>query len=250
MVAIYGSIKLADIARDKQDEGISHVMPGEVNILLMGGDRYLTANILNFRSLVSVGTGAVHFSDQAQLQVQAAVINPYYEDNYYQAAASLPWEGHVEEAQLILGLARKARFLDPWPSFFEAFNEFHFNQNGFRAAELSLISAERSEENNKALFKDLAAKWMSSTSNHKLALGMVFELEKNSKSAATKYRLRQRITRLEIMIFLEEAIARFEGVPKDLDDLVEAKIIDAVPKDPFGRKYSLSAGRVVISEER
>ena len=253
LVAVYTSSKVATLARAPVNEGISHVMPGEINVLLMAGDRYLAANLLVFRSIVSIGEGSVHFQDKAQIQIQAAVLNARHEDNYYQAAASLPWNGFVEPAQYILANAREARTLDPWPSFFEGFNEYYFNKNNLRAAEIILVSAKRSTGNDRLLFNDLAAKWVSAGVNYQLALGMVEELQKNTKSAVTKKRLANRVMRLKNLLYLQAAVDSFlqrSNQPAvTLDDLVNSGDIPNIPSDPWGKIYTVSNGIVVVEVE-
>jgi hypothetical protein len=251
-LALYLSLKLVSLPRTATDEGISHVMPGQVNVLLMAGDRYLAANLLYLRSIISVGKGATHFKARAELQVQAAIFNPRHEDNYYQTAASLPWEGFVEQGQFILGQARNSRSRDPWPSFYEGFSEYYFIENYERAAELLLVSAERSTGNNSALFKDIAAKWMSEGSSYTLALAMVQDLQENTKSELTKNQLGLRILRLKNLIALELAVTKFNQSESQnlvgLSQLVESNYIDAIPIDPFGNKflYVLVNGKVKV----
>ena len=85
-----------------------------------------------FKTVVSVGDSVEYFKDKAMLHVQSATLNPLGEDNYYQATASLPWEGLVEETQFVLNAASEARKKDPWPAFFQGFNEYYFKENAIR----------------------------------------------------------------------------------------------------------------------
>ena len=90
-LAVYASHSIKALARAPIDQGISHVMPAPVSLLMAGGDRFLAADLTMFRVIISVGEGPVHFKDRAALQMQIAIFNAFFEDNYYQASASLPW---------------------------------------------------------------------------------------------------------------------------------------------------------------
>jgi hypothetical protein len=244
VLAVLSSMQLSVLTRAPADEGISHVMPGVVNVFMGLGDRYLAANLLVINSIVSMGEGDIHFKDKSQLQLQAVYLNGYNEDNYYQASASLPWNGFVDEGQQILRQARKVRYFDPWPAFYEGFSEFYFYKNYTRAAELSLIAADRSVGSNRRLFKDLAANWLTSGANYKLALTMVIELERNTKSVATKKRLNGRKQRLTNLIMLEELVSEYNRQlsrwPTSLSSLVEIGLLEKIPRDPWGWQYVLT----------
>lgn len=244
ILAFLSSAQLSTFARAPVDEGISHVMPGVVNVFMGLGDRYLASNLLVIKSIISVGEGDIHFKDKAQLHKQAVYLNGYNEDNYYQASASLPWNGFVDEGQVVLRQARKVRSFDPWPAFYEGFSEFYFYKNYLRAAELSSIAANRSEGKDRQLFKDLAAKWLTSSANYKLALTLVTELERNTKSMATKKRLNYRKQRLSNLIMLEELVSeynsQFASWPINLSSLVEKGLLEEIPIDPWRWQYGLT----------
>jgi hypothetical protein len=243
-LALLSSVKLSAIARAPADEGISYIMPGVVNVFMGLGDRYLAANLLVIKSIISIGQGEIHFKDKAQLHLQAIYLNGYNEDNYYQASASLPWNGFVDEGQQILKQARKVRDFDPWPAFYEGFSEFYFYKNYTRAADLSLVAADRSAGNNRQLFKDLAAKWLTSSANYNLALTLVTELEQNTKSMATKQRLNGRKQRLKNLIMLEELVVEYNRLftswPINLSSLLEKGLLEEIPIDPWGWQYMLT----------
>lgn len=252
VVAVYSSSSIKDLSRIAENESISHVMPAPINLILAGGDRYLAADLIMFRVIISVGEGVVHFKDRAELQLQAAVFNAFLEDNYYQASASLPWEGFVKEGQFVLQRASDARVDDPWPSFFNGFSEYYFLQNFSAAAEHVLVSAERSSGTNRRLFKDVAAKWLSKGENYQLALGMVTELEKNTKSPATKKLLQRRALRLQNLILLEQTMKiydkKYNKKLQFIESLLLKNLISSVPIDPWGAEYIIEFGRIVVKD--
>jgi hypothetical protein len=114
------------------------------------------------------------------------------------------------------------------------------------------VSAKRSIGANKALFKDVAAKWASKGEDYRLALVMVGELEKNTKSAVTRARLKKRLQRLQNLIMLEDTAAKYQSQynkkPRDINSLVEMGMISSIPIDPWGAEYIFSSGRISVKE--
>jgi hypothetical protein len=252
LLSVYASHQLSGQPRLASDDGVSSVMPGEINLLLALGDKYLATNILVVRSIVSVGNDSSYYHDQSMLLAQAAALNSFHEDGFYQAAAALPWHGFVENAQLILKSARQARYFDPWPAFFEGFNEYYFNKDTIKASRLMLIGADRSTGSNKRSFEELAHKWSEQPPNYKLALSMAIELKNTTKSAKAKLQLQRRITRLENLTELSQAVdnyfIKYGNKPKDLTTLVEAGFVEQIAEDPLGEEYRLLDGKVMVGD--
>ncbi|MCB1942779.1 MAG: hypothetical protein KDI53_12195, partial [Candidatus Accumulibacter sp.] len=106
-------------------------MPRFVQVLMAAGDRYLAANLDVFRALVvsAARMAADNYRILSIVQSDAGWLNPAHEDNYYLAAAILPWAGEISATQYILRMATEARPFDSGPPFFYAFNEMHFLKN-------------------------------------------------------------------------------------------------------------------------
>jgi hypothetical protein len=84
-------------------------LPRFAQVLMAGGDRYLAANLAGFRVLVA-DTGrmdARRLCGAGRLQRDIAWFNPAHEDNYYIAAAILPWNGQLDAAQYVLRRLRR-----------------------------------------------------------------------------------------------------------------------------------------------
>ncbi len=154
---------LQSLPRAQEDDHLRVVMPGYIEVLLAGGDRHLAANIGVFRAMMIGGDvkDELTYEVQAKVQRQVAILNPRQEDNSYVAAAILPWWGQVADAQFILDRATKSRDWDFMPPFYQGFNEYYFNKNYERAAELVQLSASRTDGVNRESFKAVAAKWIS-----------------------------------------------------------------------------------------
>ena len=126
------------LPRQEIDEEMTVVLPRGVQLAMSGGDRYLAANAATIRIMVSSLQKMTpeRYKVQARIQSDAAWFNPANEDNYYQAAAFLPWNGQVAASQDILARAVAARPFDIYPAFFNAFNTFYFEKRPLEAAAL------------------------------------------------------------------------------------------------------------------
>jgi hypothetical protein len=121
----YSGLRLHDYDRlDQRLEVLRVRLPLLVQLLYSGGDPYLATNLNVFRSILvdASVTEQETYRIQGQLQADAASFNPRHEDNYYIAAAILPWNGQVEAGQEVLLKAAQSRQWDMWPAFYYAFN--------------------------------------------------------------------------------------------------------------------------------
>ena len=118
-------------------------LPLFVQVFMFGGDRYLAANVAGIRALV-VETGKMspdEFAILGRVQEDVSWLNPGHEDNYYTAAAILPWNGQLDAAQRILVRATEARFYDYQPAFYYAFHLLHYQRDAVGASDWLLKAA-------------------------------------------------------------------------------------------------------------
>jgi hypothetical protein len=89
-------------------------LPLFVQVAMAGGDRFLAANIAAIRALWvdNFKMQREEFKVLAKVQEDVSWLNPGHEDNYYIAAAILPWNGELDAAQRILARATMARRFD------------------------------------------------------------------------------------------------------------------------------------------
>ncbi|MBE2260231.1 MAG: hypothetical protein IAE88_15325 [Rhodobacteraceae bacterium] len=224
-------------------------LPRFAQVLMAGGDRYLAANLAGFRVLVAdTGRmGADDYAVQAKLQRDIAWFNPAHEDNYYIAAAILPWNGEVDAAQYILRKASDARIFDWYPLFHYGFIFYHFRQDPATGAQWLLkgIPRVRDQQDQWAL-QNAAALWIEKGYQTASAAGLVDAMAANSPPGAFRNYLKMRAARLQDLATLQDAVQRFrERFGKDvqkLDDLVSSGLIAEIPADPLGFGYRLDAG--------
>jgi len=220
---------------------MSVALPKFVQVLLAGGDRYLAANITVFRALIS--DTQVHdkgrFATQAKLQGDAAWFNPGHEDNYYLAAASLPWNGFVDESQQILASATEGRPFDMLPPFFYAFNEYYFRHDPIAGVRwLKIAEKNAQSQQQKIGLQRTAANWMTKEKNREFGLKLLSAMAEQSKTSALKQHILLRKKQLESMMLIDQAsqayASRYKRWPDNIETLVKSGMLNAVPLNPFG----------------
>jgi len=229
-------------------------LPLFVQVLMTAGDRNLAANIAAIRALVvnNFKMKPEEFAILAKVQDDVSWLNPGHEDNYYIAAAILPWQGEVDPAQRILARATKARRYDYQPAFFYAFNLLHFKGDAAGASAWMREAAEfLPEGNNRLHMQNLAAIWLDRVQDVDLAIGVVEAMARETKRRDFQDYLERRVTRLRTLKVLRSAQAsyqeRFNRPLVAVQDLVNAGIITELPQDPFGFGFDIDrSGRVAL----
>lgn len=243
------SWKAQHLTTRKVDE-MSVAMPAIVQLGFAMGDRYLAANMGVFRSQ-TIGTQEFQtdtYAALAKVQLVTAQLNPKHEDNYYTAAAILPWNGQLDIAQTILGYAVVAREKDPLPPFFRGFDKYHFLHDYVGAGQDLLLAADRSESTNAVALRSIASHWIERGYEPAQARNMILAMAKNTNNARLANLLNARAARLEGLIALQVAAKKMQEKmsrpPEKLEELVQFEFISALPQDPFGLGYELDVNGV------
>lgn len=250
LAGFFANVNAAKIKPLPEPDELSVALPIVVQMLLAGGDKYLAANLGVFRAVFS----GVHrlrpetYKALAYIQRDVAILNPYHEDNYYLAAAILPWNGEVESAQFVLSKATEVRLTDDMPPFFLAFNQMHFLGDFVSAARILELAAERSVMNRDMLI-NLASVWYSKGEDPRLAIGITRQLAERAKNLGLKNHLLERAQRLESRLSLQQAVEKYKEkqgqLPTTFSELLSGGVLDSMPNDPWGRGFSLRADGVV-----
>lgn len=230
-------------------------LPPLVQVVMAAGDRYLAANLATWRALVATtgklqpGQAAV----QGMVQRDAAWMNPAHEDNYYVAAAILPWNGRLADAQYVLGRAMKARSKDMWPGFYFAFDVYFFEKDAQRAAQILMEQAAKAEtERNRLTMQSIAARWAQKGVNSEETAAFLRTLAEQSNHAAFRHYLLSSAERVENVLQLQAALDRYRerthAMPVDIDALAAEFEGVALPNDPLGGSYEIKDGKVVASD--
>lgn len=216
-------------------------LPRFVQVLMTGGDRFLAANIAAWRSLVASTEKmrSDNFRIQGRLQADASWFNPAHEDNYYVAAAILPWYGELEAAQYVLRRAGEGRPFDWQPWFYYGFNIYHFQRDPVTAADWLRRAVRQARlEDDAYVLENIAVSWYEKGYKPEVALKVVETMASSARSGGFKNYLALRAERLRMLMALQDAATRYlqrQGRPiRQLADLVDAGLIARLPVDPLG----------------
>ncbi|MBA1262396.1 hypothetical protein G7020_05835 [Pseudomonas stutzeri] len=229
------------------------VIAAPILLVLYGSDRFLAANLETMRlAATGVDWGQADTSYLVRAQQEVAELNPCHEDNYYLANGLLTWGGADREGTEVLRRAMQCRFWDELPAFFYGFNQAFFNKDITEASRALELAAQRAT-GNAAGFRKLAVMLQAeSFADEKLALDY---LTQQRDAAQNDPKLQQlldkRVIRLQDLIDLREAQRRFEpehGPLANLEQLVEAGIINTLPIDPLRLGYELRDGHIELKK--
>jgi hypothetical protein len=249
-LAVYAALIPALYARPRPPVSpeMEVALPRFVQVLMAAGDRYLAANLAGFRALV-VSTEAMSAENYRILgivQSDAAWLNPAHEDNYYLAAALLPWAGEVAAAQYVLRRATDARPFDTGPPFFYGFNELHFLKRPAEGAKWLLIAASHADNDmDQIQLQQMAALWVSKGEDIEFSIRLHRAMARGNALHGFARFLERRANRLENLLMLDRAIARYDELtgkpPTRLQQLVDSSIVPAIPPILLRCEYVIDA---------
>lgn len=246
--------QLDRVHKPTPDPEMEIALPKFAQLILAVGDPYLAANFGSIRALVSdtQRMDRESFHILAQVQKDVAWLNPAHEDNYYTAAAILPWNGEVGAAQDVLRRAVNARPFDAWPAFYYAFNLYYFKHDAVSAAQWLRASAARTNDESENLaLNDIAARWIRNSADRKTAIAMLTAMAKAARSGGFAAYLRKHVVRLQNQQMIEDAVRIYKErkgmAPNSLDDLLREALLErAQLQDPFGATYRIDDKGMVI----
>lgn len=223
-------------------------LPIPAQVVMAVGDRYLAANLDGFRVLVA-DTARMRAEDyriEAELQKDISWLNPAHEDNYYIAAAILPWGGQLEAAQYVLKRAADARPFDWQPLFYYGFNLYHFYKDPVRGAEALLAGVPRARDRqDQWALQNVAARWIEKGYRLGEAAGRVEAMAQAAPPGGFRKYLSLRASRLRDLDRLRKLAERYQQERgrklSRLDELVEAGMIGGIPVDPLGVGFAVDA---------
>ncbi|MBK8762926.1 MAG: hypothetical protein IPM03_21485 [Sulfuritalea sp.] len=243
---IFGSLyalatqRLAPVLRVAAAPELLVTLPRFAQVIMATGDRFLAANLLGFRVLIA-STDRMQRADfvvQAQLQRDAAWLNPAHEDNYYIAASILPWNGEVAAAQYVLKRAMDARQFDWSPLFQYGFLFYHFRRDPAEGAKWLLAAADRATAvQDQWALQNVAAHWIEKGYETRVAANLVESMAQTAPSGNFRNYLHIRATRLGHLAHLRELSEEYHRVKgqklKHLDELVTSGLLPSLPSDPL-----------------
>lgn len=186
-----------------------------------------------------------------QLVENITLLDPRFQDPYYLAQAVV-WESDAARLKKINRLLEKAvhyRTWDGWMPFMLGFNHFYFMRDYLGAARYLEISSQRPGV--PKLAAGLAARMYQKTGRTLSALIFLQEMLKRVDDPEGAKNLKLRFDALKSLYILERAVAAFlehEGrYPRRLEELVEARVLPAIPEDPYGGRFFIDKKGKVTS---
>ncbi len=256
MIFSLAQSRFGQIKRVNAGAEIEVALPLFVQVVLAGGDRYLAASWAAVRALVTE-TSRMKPEDYrvlAKVQEDASWLNPAHEDNYYTAAAILPWEGQMEATQSILRRATDARPYDYQPPFYYGFYLVHFLGDGLGAAEWLRRAALRlPDPDERLLMEDLASRWIARSQDLEMAARIVDAMAAQTKRKDFAAYLHKRSQRLRDLAMLRKAANEYQlrhgKSPESLEDLRRNGFVVKIPVDPLGIGYGLNQKGLAVGLE-
>lgn len=229
-------------------EEFSVRLPVLAQVLMAVGDRQLAANLAGFRVLVAetARMGKDDYAIQAGLQRDVAWLNPAHEDNFYIAAAILPWGGQVEATQYVMRQAARARPFDWLPLFHLGFSYYHFQRNPAKGAEILLSAVPRATEpQNQWALQNLAAVWIERGYRLDDAAERVEAMANAAPPGGFRKYLLVRAARLRDLDRLRALARQYEQQSgrslASLDELLRSGLLERIPPDPLGVGFGVDA---------
>ena len=172
----------------------------------------------------------------------ATRLNPYNIDAHYFGQAILTWDaGMVKEMNAILERGVEKRSWDFYLPFFLGFNYSYFLNNYEKAAEYTAIAARRNPQ--AGFLPTLASRLYYEADKTDQAISYLKVVLAGSNNEMLRRSLVTRLTALESIAFLEKAAKEFKSrtgrSPRELSELVVARILKAIPPDPYGGTFYL-----------
>ena len=235
-----------------QTPGDRVVIAAPLQTLMVGGDRYLAANLEAIRIAATAldsppGDNKAAASYLIRAHRTVAQLNPCHEDNYYLGNALLSWAGAEDEGLDLLRRAMECRYWDELPAFFYGFNQYFFRHNTSEAKRALELAAQRSPDNAAALRKLAIMIAAGEIKDDRMALDYLKNQRDQAKDKKLHQMLDKRVVRLEGLITLREAQKRFEdryGRPLKMPgELLSSGLLKQYPNDPLGLGYEFQAGK-------
>ena len=184
---------------------------------------------------------------------QVTTLDDRFWDPYVLAAMTFPWEaGMIPETCALLEKAASARPEDHRPYFYLWFMKYYFEKDALGAARYIKLASEKPGA--PEYYATLAARMDLYAGNTLTGALFLEDILAKTSSPTTRQFLEKRIDALKRIAFLEEKVRdykqRFGRLPERLEDLVQHRVILAIPADPYGGEFFLQAGARVYSTSK
>lgn len=175
-------------------------------------------------------------------------LDPYFLDPYFLANATLAWEANrVNDANALLTKGSQFRTWDYWLPFLIGFNHYYFLDDDAKAAEFLMEASKKPGAD--PFFGFFAARLAYNSNRTENAITFIEGILSTTKDQTMRKDYEIRLKTLKAILFLERAVASFKAkygsLPHSISQLLEEKIIDRLPVDPYGGTFYLQADGTV-----
>jgi hypothetical protein len=254
------AVAITEVSRERdtlrKEEGTSLLFPASVASILALEYKGLVSDALFSREHTFYGGKLIRqekISDEEWSWIYksadiATDLDPYFLDPYYFAAINLAWEANrVKDADALLEKALRYRTWDWTIPFYLGFNQFYFLQDNEKAS-ANLMEASR-RPGSSSLMVDLAVKLSYKANRTENAIIFLENILKRTDDEKMRLEYETRILALKRLLYLENGVTFYEKKfgkrPQGLEELVQRKIIQEIPADPYGGTFHLDEqGRV------
>jgi hypothetical protein len=178
----------------------------------------------------------------------ATQLDPRFLDPYHFGEMVLTWDaGRVAEANQLLENALRYRPSDWVIPYYLGFNHFYFLHDDSKGAEY-LMTAARLPDSHKFVGL-LAARLSTQAGRTESAILFLEELGGSTPDPRLKQRITLRADALKAIAVVERGVdiyrERYGKAPGRVEELIDARVLKALPTDPYGGRFFLDeAGRV------
>ncbi len=243
-----------------QDTDQSFVLPSAITKIAALEFRGLASDVLFLNSMVFIGTSQQRkerprvkeweWQWWSKMLDTATDLDPYFFDPYFYANAFLPWDAKmVVEANHLLEKGSRYRDWDWMLPFFIGFNDFFFLQKDDEAAPYLMEASRR--PGGQPMFASIAARLAFKENRTETAIFFLEETARRTNDESLKRVYETRIKALQSIAILEKGLSaykkKFGRSPSDVRELVDRKILNTLPVDPYGGTYSITSDGQVRS---
>ena len=229
----------------------SLAVPSVIVEAMAGEFKGLAADYLLLEAGSFLGSRYASQADQndwdavARLLEQSNKLDPYFRQTYMLTQSVLPWQTKkLPEALSILERSKKHLPWDWIPGYYIGFDYYFFINDNATAARY-LMESSRVPGAPIAL-ATLASRLASRSGSAEAAIEFLKSILVNTKNEGKKEMLKVRISALEGVVTLQQAMDKFKAqfghLPKSLNELVESSNLTELPVNPYGRPYTIKDG--------
>lgn len=261
-ISCYASKQLYDIHEQQQDslEAISLISPAVTTALSMEY-KGVISDLLLLRTMTYLGKHLLADTTPQQkewyhvhrLLKQVIALDPLFWDPYVLVETMLIMQGGlIEEGNQLLEKAALTREQDYRPYFLLWYNAYYLQDNLDKAEHFLHQAAKR--PNAPEYLSGLASRMSFYGGRIENGIFLLEQLLKETSNQTFREYLKKRILTFQIIFYLEKKVEeyqqRFAIPPTSLKDLVDKKLIQEIPVDPYGGTFLLTEKGTVYTTSK